>query len=83
MKQSVVESAPVGGLLKRDRVVFEGRSGVGVVAKPGAGAEPVPSLRVLHEDETKQIIEVRCHCGERVRILCQFGAAPQAGPIAS
>ena len=82
MPQNDNAAAPMKKFLKRDTVVIEGRAGVGAASIAGAGADG-PSLAVIFEDDVKQIVEVRCACGERIRIVCQYGAFDRGAPYAS
>ena len=77
---------PTRALLKKDSVVFQGTAGVGAgagVARASGAPGQTPSIAVVYEDDLKQILEVTCRCGERLRILCQFGAAARQAPHAS
>ena len=81
MHEQVESMGPGNSLLKKNSVVFEGTAGVGAHMAPVAGeAAGGASLAVVYEDDSKQILEVTCRCGERLRILCQFGAVAQQAP---
>ena len=81
MPQNTHTVARTTKFLKRDAVIIEGRAGVGVVAT-GAQAGG-PSLAVAYEDDVKQIIEVRCACGQRIRIVCEYDPVARGGERAS
>jgi hypothetical protein len=42
------------------------------VGPPRPADVPEPKIRVFHDHDVVQMIEVVCTCGERIRIRCEY-----------
>ena len=64
------------GLLKREQVKMTGHCRLGSAA---AGVTPSvrPRAKIVEQDEKNTIIEVVCHCGEKIYLHCTYAKAAE------
>ena len=67
-------SSETSGLLKREKVKITGRQRLDSAA-PGVTPSVRPRACIVEQDDQNTIIEVVCHCGEKIYLHCTY-----AGP---
>ncbi len=72
-------SSETSGLLKREKVKITGRQQLGDVA-PGVTPSVRPRAGIVEQNDQNMIIEVVCHCGEKIYLHCTY--AESTGQLA-